>query len=187
MKTVSKKQAISAKKISFSALFCALCCVGTIVIAIPLPNGYFNVGDVFVLLAGWCLGPVYGAISAALGSALADVISGWTLYAPATFVIKGVEALLAYFVCYFWKKCLKNDKLDIVARIISAVGGGLCMVLGYFFYESILYGFGGAAASLVGNFTQAACCVTCACILIAALYPVKGVKKLFPYLSISIH
>ena len=187
MKTLFKKQEISAKKLSFCALFCALCCIGTLVIEIPLPNGFFNVGDVFVLLAGWCLGPVFGTLAAAVGTALADVIAGWAFYAPGTFVIKGIEALLAYFVCYFWKKCLKNDKLDIVARIISAVVGGLCMVLGYFFYESIFYGFGGAAASLVGNFTQAACCIVCASFVISAIYPIKRVKKLFPYLSISIH
>ena len=45
-----------AKNIVFSAVFAALCCVGTLVIIIPLPYGYFNAGDIFVLLAGWCLG-----------------------------------------------------------------------------------------------------------------------------------
>ena len=183
MKKSVNTQAFSAKKISFSALFCALCCIGTIFIAIPLPNGYFNVGDVFVLLSGWLLGPIYGAIAAAIGSALADVISGYSLYAPATFCIKGAEALLAYFLWLAIKKTLKKEKLDVIARAISAVIGGISMVLGYFLFESLLYGFGGAAVALLGNLTQAACCVTCACILIAVLYQIQGVKKLFPLLN----
>ena len=109
-------------------------------------------------------------------------------------MIKGIEALLAYFVCYFWKKCLKNDKLDIVARVISAVAGGLCMVLGYFGYEILLASlglngctFGNAIASLPGNLAQAGCCIVCASFVIAALYRIKKVKKLFPYLSISVN
>ena len=182
MKNLLKNQAISAKKISFTALFSALCCIGTLVITIPLPNGYFNVGDVFVFLAGWCLGPIYGTLAAALGSALADVISGFTLYAPATFFVKGAEALLAYFIWFLWKKIIKNTKLDVLARGFSAIVGGICMVAGYFFYEWILYGFGGATASLVGNLIQASCCIVCALCLIAALYPIKGMRKLFPSL-----
>ena len=183
MKTLFKNQAISAKKISFTALFAALCCIGTIVITIPLPNGYFNVGDVFVMLAGWCLGPVYGTIAAAIGSGLADVISGYTIYAPATFLIKGTEAFLAYFIWFLMKKIIKGEKWDILPRSISAVVGGVCMAVGYFLYELALYGFGGAMAALIGNFTQGACGAICAICLITALRPIKGMQKLFPSLS----
>ena len=113
----------------------------------------------------------------------ADIISGFTLYAPATFFVKGAEAFLAYFIWFLWKNIIKNTKLDIIPRAISAVVSGLCMAGGYFLYEWILYGFGGATASLVGNLTQAACCVACALCLISALYPVKGVRKLFHSLT----
>ena len=42
-----------------AALFAALTCVATMVIQIPSPmNGYVNLGDCFVLLAGWVLGPL---------------------------------------------------------------------------------------------------------------------------------
>lgn len=185
MKNSFKNKAISAKKISFAALFAALCCIGTIVIAIPLATGYFNVGDVFVMLAGWCLGPIYGTLAAAIGSGLADIISGYTIYAPATFLIKGAEAFLAYFIWFLMKKIIKGDKWDILPRSISAVVGGFCMAIGYFLYELALYGFGGATAALIGNFTQGVCGAICAICLIAALFPIKGVKKLFPALTIN--
>lgn len=182
-KKTSKFKAISAKQLSFAALFSALCCIGTLAIVIPLPNGYFNVGDVFVLLAGWCLGPVYGAIAAAIGSALADIISGFTLYALPTFFIKGIEAFVAYAAWRLMGQIFKKDKWDFIARSISALLGGAGMALGYFLFESVLYGFGGAAVSVIGNLTQAVCCSICTVILVSALRPIKGVKTLFPYLT----
>lgn len=167
------------KKLAFCALFAALCCVSTLLITVPLPNGYFNTGDVFVLLSGWFLGPLYGAIAAAVGSALADVWSGFALYAPATFLIKGLNAALAWFVVLLIKKVIKKDSLDFISRIAGAIAGETVMVLGYFLFEIVLYGVAGAAASLIGNTLQGVCCATLAVILFSALYPVKTVRELF--------
>ena len=62
------------KKIVFTAVFAALCCIATYLIIIPIPLGigYVNFGDVFVLAAAWCLGG-YGAL-AGIGCALADIL-----------------------------------------------------------------------------------------------------------------
>ena len=79
-------------------MLAALTCIATMVIKIPSPlNGYLNLGDCVVLLAGWMLSPVYGFLAAGVGSALADLFSGYVVYAPATFVIKGLMALVAYY------------------------------------------------------------------------------------------
>ena len=95
--------------LAYSALFAALCCLGTACVSIPMPvSGYFNIGDVFVLAAGWCLGPFFGAAAAGVGSALADVFLGYGIYAPATFFIKAMVAFIAYLVWAFLKKLLKN-------------------------------------------------------------------------------
>lgn len=184
------KQAISVKSVSFSkplafsALFAALCCIGTLLIVIPLPSsGFFNTGDVFVLLSGWCLGPFYGAIAAAVGSALADVISGYALYAPATFVIKGCMAFIAYTVCAFCKKFVKKETLDFLPRSFSAIVAEGIMVGGYFLFECLLYTSVGAIPNLLGNTLQGVCCLSLATVLIAALRPIKAVQKFFPVLS----
>lgn len=167
------------KKLAFAALFAALCCVSTLIITIPLPNGYFNVGDVFVLLAGWFLGGIWGGVAAAVGSALADLWSGYALYAPATFLIKGLNATLAWLVASGIKKLIKKDALDFISRIAGAVAGEVVMVLGYFLFEAVLYGFAGGAAALVGNTLQGVCCGALAVILFSALYPIKTVRNLF--------
>ncbi len=172
-----------AKQLAFTAVFAALCCVGTLVVVIPLPaSGYFNAGDVFVLLAGWCLGPLYGSVAAALGSALADVFSGFSLYAPATFLIKGVDALAAYLVYSFLKKFIKKNAHDFLPRAVSALFAEAIMVLGYFLFESILYGFVGAMPNILGNTLQGVCCIFIATALVSALYPIKAVRGFFPAL-----
>ena len=67
------------KQIVTAALFAALTCVATMVIKIPSPmDGYLNLGDCVVLAAGWMLAPGYGFAAAGLGSALADLFSGYT-------------------------------------------------------------------------------------------------------------
>jgi len=40
-------------------------CVATMVIRVPSPKGYVNLGDSFVVLAGWMLPPWYGFFAAA--------------------------------------------------------------------------------------------------------------------------
>ncbi|MBQ4053699.1 MAG: ECF transporter S component [Clostridia bacterium] len=183
MKSLSLQSVSLSKKLAFTALFAALCCVSTILIVIPLPNGYFNAGDIFVLLAGWCLGPLYGTAAAAVGSALADIWSGFALYAPATFCIKGLVALLAWLVWSGAKRLIKNPALDVVCRAVAAVLAEAVMVAGYFLFESVLYGFAGGAAALVGNTLQGVCCAVGGVAVVCAISPIKAVRRLFPALG----
>ena len=80
-----------------AALFAALVCVATVAVRVPIPatQGYANLGDALVLLAAFFLGPLYGALAAGVGSALADLFAGYALYAPGTAVIKGLCAMTA--------------------------------------------------------------------------------------------
>ena len=131
------------KKIVMAALMAALACIATMVIKIPSPlKGYINLGDCVVLVAGWMLSPTYGFLAAGLGSALADVFSGYATYAPATFIIKGLMALIAFYGFKF----LNNKLGNLPSRIISGIVAEIMMILGYYIFEGFLYGF---AASLV--------------------------------------
>ena len=172
-----------SQNLAFTALFAALCCVGTLVITVPLPFGYFNAGDIFVLAAGWCLGPLYGSVAAGVGSALADVIAGYPVYAPATFLIKAADALVAYLVWALLKKAVKKEKWDFLIRVPSAIVGECVMLSGYFLYEWLLYGFAAATGTLIGNTLQGVFCGVGAVLLITALYRVKAVRNLFDKLS----
>ena len=77
-----------------ASVMIALVCVMTMVVRIPTPTkGYLNLGDCFVLLGGWLLGPLYGFLAGGIGSGLADLLSGYPVYVPGTFIIKGLMAL----------------------------------------------------------------------------------------------
>ena len=140
------------KKLVIAALFTALACVATMIIKIPSPlKGYINLGDCIVLLAGWLLSPVYGFVAAGLGSALADLFSGYLVYAPATFVIKGLMALIAHYGFRMLHKKLS----DLPSEIISGVTAEIIMILGYFVFEGFLYGFIPSAVNIPANGVQA--------------------------------
>lgn len=150
MKTKSNIQ-----KIVISAMFAALTCVATMLIKVPVPatNGYLNLGDGIVILSGWLLGGIYGTAAAGIGSMLADILLAYPAYAPGTLIIKAVCALVAFAVY----KMLSGKSHSLVIRIVSATLAEVCMVLGYFIYESLLLGYGlGAALSIVPNMIQGA-------------------------------
>ncbi len=130
----------STRKIVMAALLCSLCCVATMLIKIPIPDGsgYVNLGDCVVIVSGFMLSPLYGFLAAGVGSALADVFSGYVIYAPVTFLIKGAMAL----ICHFGYKLLnKKQNKKSVSRIICASVAELVMVAGYYIFEGFLYGF----------------------------------------------
>ena len=139
------------KRLVTAALLAAMTCVATMVIKVPSPlNGYLNLGDCIVLLAGWMLSPALGFLSAGLGSALADVFSGYVTYAIPTFIIKGLMALIAF---YGFK--LLNKRLgDVLSRLISGISAEITMILGYYLFEGFLYGFIPSAVNIPANAVQ---------------------------------
>ena len=82
-----EKKKIVTKKLVLTALMTALTMVSTLFIRLPLPLGYVQLGDGFVFLSVFLLGPLWGTVAAGCGSALADVF-GYVLYSPATLLIK---------------------------------------------------------------------------------------------------
>ena len=141
----------TTQRIVMAALLAALTCVATMIIKIPSPlKGYLNLGDCVVLLAGWMLSPTYGFLAAGLGSALADTFSGYVTYVPATFVIKGLMALIAFYGF----KLLHSKLGNISSRIISGIVAEVVMVAGYFLFEGFLYGFGPSLVNIPANVIQ---------------------------------
>ena len=158
------------KKTVLGALVTALVCVATMIIKIPSPmKGYINLGDCMVLVAAWLLSPVYAFLAAGLGSALADLFSGYVIYAPATFVIKGLMAPVA-FVCFK----LMNKKIGkLPSLIVGGVLAELLMVSGYFVFEGFLYGFAPALVNIPANLAQGVAGIVIGIILIKILERTK--------------
>lgn len=132
------------KKLVLMALLTALTCVATMVVTIPTPTtgGYINLGDCFVLIGAWVLGPVYGGVVGGVGSALADLLLSYGHYVPGTLIIKGLMAVVAGLLF----KAMRGWNKDYLARVLSAIPAELVMVAGYFGYAWLILGKGVSAA-----------------------------------------
>lgn len=163
---------MKVKKLVLAALFAALAYCATLIIHIPSPiGGYLNLGDCIVLLAGWLLGPAYGAAAAGLGPALADLTLGYTSYIPGTFVIKALMAVVAYYAA----KAVPGK--TVVKSVVSGVLAEVVMVGGYFCFEATILGNGlGAAVGIASNLMQALAGIVCA-VLIKLILDKKNLWK----------
>ncbi len=140
-----------------AALFAALIFVGTQFLRIPLPFGYFNLGDCFVLLGAVMIGGPYAAMAAAVGAGLADCLSGYVVYAPATMVIKPVMTAAMFLAVKLADR--KSRNLSALLLAAGALTAETIMVCGYFLYDLCLYQLAGALAALPGNLMQGAVAV----------------------------
>ena len=148
----------------------SMVCVATMIIKIPSPmKGYLNIGDCIVLLCGWLLAPGYGFVAAGLGSALADMLSGYVVYAPATFLIKGSMALIV-FACF---KLMNKHIGKLPSQIIGAVLSEIVMVLGYFVFEGFMYGFVPSCVNIPANSVQGALGLILGIVLVKAFEKLK--------------
>lgn len=155
------------KKIVMAALFAAFACVATMSIRIPTPGtgGYIHPGDAIVILSGVILGPVWGLLAAGIGSAMADLLGGYFIYVPITFVIKG---LIAFAAGVLYQKVGKTSKSSYAAVILGGVADILLVAGGYFLCEIFLYGTAAALASVPANVIQG----IGGLVISAVLYPI---------------
>ncbi len=162
-------------RLTFAALFAALIMLTTIVIVIPVGAGaYFNLGDSMIYAAAWFLGPLAG-VAAAVGSGLADVISGYVIYAPATLIIKGLMGFVVGVL-------LKHFNQKLMSKIMALSAGALIMIVGYFAYEyfaATLLEIPKVAAfgNILGNLVQGVAGVVIGTLVISALGKIKGINE----------
>ena len=131
------------------AVLAALVAVFTMYLKVPTAIGYANLGDGVILFGGLLLGPL-AAVAAGVGSAMADLLLGYALYAPATLIIKGA---MGYFC-----GALLQKKRGTVRCLLVFAACELFMVAGYFIVEAFFlsYGVPGALGSVVPNLLQGA-------------------------------
>ena len=148
----------STRQLCLAGLLTAIVMVLTMIrLPVPMMQGYPHIGDAAILLCGLVLGPL-GAVPAALGSALTDLIYGYVYYAPFTLVIKGA---MGFFAGKFLKSGLSVKNIAIVIAISAF------MVLAYFLTDMVLYGWAAALGSALGNVAQALASIALGCVVLA--------------------
>lgn len=145
----------------------ALTFVMTTVVQIPVvgTQGYLNMGDSVILFSAMYLGKKHGFIVGSLGSALADIVSGYAIYFPITFVAKGLEG----FICGYLSEHIPGFKGKLIANII----GGCVMVSGYFIGEIFIYGLNPALMAIIPNMFQAAFGISTALIIYYSIAKIR--------------
>ena len=167
------------RKLVLAALMAALCTIMTMVIQVPSPmQGDVNLGDCAVLMSAWVLGPLYGGAAAGIGSALADLLSGYAHYVPGTFAIKLVMAVAAALIFRAATKKGLSASSVLLGQIVGGVVAEVIMVLGYFAYASLWLGKGlAAAASIPGNIVQGVFGLVAATVVYTVLSRSRAVVK----------
>src|SRR3954466_856521 len=86
------------KALVINALFIALTLVATMFINIRLPlmgnGGLIHLGNVPLFIAALVYGKKTGAVAGAFGMGLFDLISGYALWSPFTFIIVGTMGFI---------------------------------------------------------------------------------------------
>lgn len=113
------KEDNKVNKMILTGLMMAIVTVATMVIQVPIPftNGYIHLGDSMIFLSVLILGWRHGAIAAAVGSALGDLIPGYMHWVPWTFCIKGLMAVLMGIAI---EKCMRSKKNTGILAVITA-------------------------------------------------------------------
>ena len=143
-------KSVKLKRAVLSAMLAALIFIATAVFPIPLGNGYANLGDAIIAVAAFFVGPLWGALAAGVGSAFADVFLGYTVYAPATFIIKAIMAVIFFYIFRPFAKGRASAPMAFTASFCSEV----FMIVGYFLFEAVLYTPAGAIPNIMGNSVQ---------------------------------
>lgn len=153
------------KNLCETAMFVAIVFIGVFLIKIPGPFGYTHIGDSMIFLSVLMLGGKRGAIAGGIGAALADIVSGYTIWAVPTLICKAMMAALMGAMIKHHVFGLKGRKLWIV----SAAAGGILQGIGYFIFWYFLFGKAAAIAAVSGLAFQAVSGIIIAFVISEAL------------------
>jgi uncharacterized membrane protein len=130
----------TVRTIALVVVMAAVTCALTIVVQVPVPatGGYIHLGDVAANFAALAFGPWLGALIAGGGMAIADLIAGYTVYAPATLLIHGAQAIVVAMLGRGRKAWM---------MFAAALVGGAVVVAGYFLFQALILQMGMAAAA----------------------------------------
>jgi len=133
------------KRLTLSAVIASAIMVATMFLKVPPPTGYVHLGDGVIFGASLALGPGLGGVSAALGSALADVRSGYAVWAPWTFVIKGGAGVIVG---------LAGNGHGRKSQLLAMIAAAVWIVLGYAAGTARLYSPAAVPGEILGNIVQ---------------------------------
>lgn len=125
--------------LTITAMCIALVFIATMMLNIKLPiaanGGLVHLGTAMLFICAILFGPKKGALAGAIGMGLFDIVAGWTLWAPFTFITRGVQGYIVGKIAWGNGREGKHVGYNILAMVVSVPP----MLLGYFICEGILF------------------------------------------------
>ena len=167
--TADSKSLSNIRFITITALFIALTYVFTAFINIRLPitanGGLIHLGNVPLFICAIIFGKKSGAIAGGVGMGLFDLLSGWTAWAPFTFVIVGCMGFVMGWIT--------EKKQGFQWYVVAMLAACAIKIGGYYIAEGIIYGnWITPVTSIPGNLLQIG---TAAVIVLIIIAPLKKV------------
>lgn len=107
---------------SIMATFVTISTFLGVVIPIGDTNTTFHLGNITCLLAGIILGPIYGSLSAAVGSVIFDILNPiYITSIPFTFVFKFIMTFICGTIAYNNGKNGENQFYNIIGATVGSV------------------------------------------------------------------
>ncbi len=116
------------KTLTLAGLFAAIIYITTAYLHIPSHTGFTHVGDAFIYLAASIFPLPYALLASVLGAMLADVLTGFAIWAPASMIIKALVVVLF---------TNKNKKIVCKRNLFALIISGVITLLGYYLYDAI--------------------------------------------------
>ncbi|WP_394268710.1 ECF transporter S component [Anaerococcus nagyae] len=121
---------LTTKRLAYIGLFAALAYLSNylqIPVVTPFGNTRFHLGNVFCLLSGIILGPLYGGLAAGIGTSMFDLFDPvYFTSAPTTFINKFAMAAVAGLILY-----KKKDDTSKSRIILSSILGQITYIILY--------------------------------------------------------
>ncbi|MGE5560372.1 MAG: ECF transporter S component [Chloroflexota bacterium] len=133
------------RAIVLGGLFSALVLGATLIRVAPTDKAYFHLGEAVIYATAVVFGRWYGGIAGAIGSGLADLLSGYAFWAPVTVAVKFVEGYVVGTVGY---------QARPAKVLLAMVGGALILIAGYGIAAYGFFGIAGLPTELIGDSIQ---------------------------------
>jgi uncharacterized membrane protein len=134
------------RAIVLGGLFSALV-LGATLIRVPMGRSYFHLGEAVIYATAVVFGRWYGGVAGALGSAIADILSGYAFWAPITLVVKGIEGYVVGTI---------GHEATSLRSFLAMLTGAVILVAGYGIAAYFVLGVGGVPTELIGDTIQGA-------------------------------
>lgn len=149
--TAVNKNSLSVSEIAITGVCIALTFIATGFINIRLPiaanGGLVHLGNVPLFLAAIIYGKRTGAFAGSFGMALFDLMGGWVLWAPFTFVTVGLMG--------FTVGAITEKHHGFRWNVLAIAAACVIKIVGYYIAEGIIYGnWVAPALSIPGNLVQ---------------------------------